>query len=369
MPLATDRISKQLTSTQKQVLRRKLLAWYSKHARDLPWRRSRDPYRVWISEIMLQQTQVATVERYFGRFVEAFPNIRALAAADEQDVLRLWEGLGYYRRARQLHAAAKHIATQCGGRFPRTAARLRELPGIGRYTAGAIASIAFDERAPILEANTIRLLSRLVAYRGDPLSSDGQRVLWQVAEDILPKTNVAQFNQALMELGSLVCKPSEPDCDLCPLSKLCRARLVDAQHEIPRPKAPKQYTEIREAAVVVHKNGSVLMRQCAPGERWAGLWDFPRFAIEAEGPLFAEDEIVNKLRTQTGIICAPRAVVKTLRHGVTRFRITLDCYSAAYVAGRIRLNTRWVTLNSLPSLPLNSTARRIARFVQGAICE
>jgi A/G-specific adenine glycosylase len=368
MPIATDRTSNsraasfQFTTAQKQVLRRKLLAWYSKHARELPWRKSRDPYRVWISEVMLQQTQVATVERYFLRFAQAFPNVAALAAADEQEVLRLWEGMGYYRRARQMHAAAQKVVAEHRGHFPQTVDGLRELPGIGRYTAGAIASIAFDQRAPILEANTIRLLSRLVAYRDDPLSTTGQRVLWQVAEDILPNASVSQFNQALMELGSLVCTPSEPDCDECPLSSVCKARQADAQREIPRPKARKSYVEVREAAVIVRKNGSVLMRQCGPDERWAGLWDFPRFAVEAEGPLFAKDEIVNKLCTQTGVECNPGAVLKTLRHGVTRFRITLDCYAAAYVSGRVRSNARWTPFAKLSTLPLNTTARKIANL-------
>jgi A/G-specific adenine glycosylase len=369
MPTATDRNSKQrlqssyFTPAQKQTLRRKLLAWYARNARELSWRRSRNPYRVWVSEIMLQQTQVATVERYFSRFVDTFPTVQSLAAADERQVLRLWEGMGYYRRARQLHAAAKKIVDEHGGLFPRTVEQLRQLPGVGRYTAGAIASIAFDQRAPILEANTIRLLSRLIAYRDDPQSPAGQRVLWQVAEDILPKWNVSQFNQALMELGSLVCTPSEPDCGACPLSSVCVACQTGAQHEIPRPKAQKRYTEVREAAVVVRKNASVLMRQCAGGERWAGLWDFPRFTIEAEGPLFTKEEIVTKLRAQTGIVCTKPAVVKTMKHGVTRFRITLDCYVAAYEHGRVRANVRWACVGELPTLPLNTTGRKIAALV------
>jgi A/G-specific adenine glycosylase len=251
---------------------------------------------------------------------------------------------------------------ELGGQFPRTVDGLRDLPGIGRYTAGAIASIAYDERAPILEANTIRLLSRLVAFRDDPLSPAGQRVLWHVAEDILPKANVSQFNQALMELGSLVCTPSEPDCDACPLSSVCKARLAGAQHEIPRAKKRQQFTEVREVAVVVRKNGSILMRQCGSDERWAGLWDFPRFAVETEGPLFAKDEIVNKLRAQTGVECMPGAVLKTLRHGVTRYRITLDCYAAAYVSGRVNCKSRWVRINQLDTLPLNSTGRKISNL-------
>ena len=186
----------------RRGFRRRLKTWYADHARDLPWRRSRDPYAVWVSEIMLQQTQVATVRGYFDRFIRAFPTIDALARADEQDVLRLWEGLGYYRRARQLHAAAKIVADEHGGRFPRNRDAVDRLPGIGRYTAGAILSIAFDQRQPILEANTVRLFCRLLGYEGDPASTAGQRLLWAMAEAVLPRREVGLFNQALMELGS-----------------------------------------------------------------------------------------------------------------------------------------------------------------------
>ena len=373
MATATDRIRKPVrscccfSSAQKQSLRRKLLTWYGKHARDLPWRRSHDPYRVWISEIMLQQTQVATVRDYFSRFIRALPNVRRLAAADEQQVFRLWEGLGYYRRARQLHSAAQRIVAECGGRFPKTVEELRELPGIGRYTAGAIASIAFDQRAPILEANTIRLFSRLIAYRDDPLSTAGQRVLWQFAEDILPQKSVAQFNQALMELGSLVCMPSEPKCGECPLSSVCAANAAGMQQEIPRPKPGKIYTDVREAAVVIRRNGRVLMRQCATNERWAGLWDFPRFATEADGPLFAGEEIARNVRKQTGVQCTIGPLLKSFRHGVTRYRITLDCYRADYASGRLRssadLQARWLPKKQLVELPLSATGRLIAKLV------
>jgi len=373
MPNATDRKSKQraclspFSAAQRQTLRRRLLAWYAKHARELPWRRSRDPYRVWVSEIMLQQTQVATVRDYFVRFIEVFPNVRELAAADERQVLRLWEGLGYYRRARQLHAAAQRLVIQHGGQFPRTVDELRELPGIGRYTAGAIASIAFGQRAPILETNTVRLLSRLIGYRDDPRSPTGQRILWQVAEEILPRENAAQFNQALMEVGSLVCTPSEPCCDTCPLSAICAARAGGMQLEIPRPRPRKTYAELCEAAVIVRRNSCVLMRQCAPNERWAGLWDFPRFAIDRQGPMFAAKEIVNKIRAQTGIHCGSPVLLNTIRHGVTRYRINLECYRAAFISGRIRAangtDVRWMRVAELGELPLSTTGRRIVGFV------
>ncbi|HMO86197.1 MAG TPA: A/G-specific adenine glycosylase, partial [Lacipirellulaceae bacterium] len=218
----------------RRRFRSRLLAWYGQHARNLPWRRSRDPYRVWVSEIMLQQTTVAAVKPYFERFVAALPNVAALAAADEQQVLRLWEGLGYYRRARGLHAAARHIVQQWGGQFPRDVAALMTLPGVGRYTAGAVASIAFDVRAPILEANTIRLLARILGYDGDPAKAAGQRLLWHAAEQLLPQRDVAQFNQALMELGSLICTPTQPRCDECPAASWCAARAAGRQDQIPR---------------------------------------------------------------------------------------------------------------------------------------
>jgi A/G-specific adenine glycosylase len=370
MPTATDRNSKKVSdgsyfsSSQKQSLRRRLLSWYAKHARNLPWRQSRDPYRVWVSEIMLQQTQVATVCDYFTRFVAEFPTVHELATADEQHVLRLWEGLGYYRRARQLHAAAKMVVAEYEGSLPQTVDELRELPGIGRYTAGAIASIAFDQRAPILEANTIRLFSRLIGYRDDPLSTTGQRVLWNVAEEILPRKDAARFNQALMELGSLVCTPIDPKCERCPLSCVCKARALGLQSKIPPAKAPKAYTEVREAAVIVRRNGRVLMRQCAANERWAGLWDFPRFKVEAEGPLFAHKEILSKLQEQTGITCGSPTFVKTMRHGVTRFRIQLDCFRADYVADSALKEkaaiVRWVSPSDFAAIPLSTTGRRLA---------
>jgi A/G-specific adenine glycosylase len=363
MSTATERTY--FTSAQKRSLRRRLLAWYARHGRDLPWRRSSDAYRVWISEVMLQQTQVVTVRDYFQRFVGSLPNVHSLATADEQHVLRLWEGLGYYRRARQLHAAAKIIIAEFGGKFPREVQQLMTLPGIGRYTAGAIASIAFGQRAAILEANTIRLLSRLIGYRGDPLRSTGQAVLWQTAGDILPRTNVAHFNQALMELGSLICTPTEPKCDACPLAGVCKAFAVGLQHEIPPQKPRQRYTSVREAAVVIRKNGSVLLRQCGADERWAGLWDFPRFPFAAERPKLAADEIVANVRQQTGITCTAGPALKTIKHGVTRFRITLDCYQASYAGGKVRPPARWIKPPELAFLPLSTTGRKIARMAIG----
>jgi A/G-specific adenine glycosylase len=356
-----------LDARARQSFRRRLLAWYGKHARDLPWRRSRDPYRVWVSEVMLQQTTVAAVKPYFERFLAAFPTVEHLAAADEQQVLRLWEGLGYYRRARGLHAAAKQVVGEHRGTFPRDVPGLMALPGIGRYTAGAIASIAFDVPAPILEANTVRLLSRIVGYHDDPAKSAGQRLLWQTAEDLLPQKDVARFNQALMELGSLVCTPSEPMCEACPIATCCAAYALGLQDEIPAATRKHAFTAVREGAVIVHRNGSVLLRQCPEGERWAGLWDFPRFALEAEGPLFVRDELALKVREQTGVAVDPGGLLQTLKHGVTRFRITLECYEARAIGGRVRSTAerpvRWLRHGELAELPLSVTGRKLAKLL------
>jgi A/G-specific adenine glycosylase len=366
MPSTAGR-AEPLTAQWKQRFRRRLLTWFERHARDLPWRQSCDPYRVWVSEVMLQQTQVVTVKPYFERFISAFPTVHKLAAADEQQVLRVWEGLGYYRRARGLHAAAKLIVAEHSGVLPDDVPTLISLPGIGRYTAGAIASIAFDRRAPILEANTLRLLTRLIAYRDDPTKSAGQRLLWHIAEAILPYKNVAKFNQALMELGSLVCTPQEPRCSECPVESLCAARRLGLDDKLPYSTRKQQYADVREAAVVVTKSSRVLVRQCGADERWSGLWDFPRFAIAAEGPLSARHEILQKVREQTGITCGQFTAFHTLKHGVTRFRITLDCYRSDFVSGRVRSSAarpvRWARASELANLPLSVTGRRIAEWL------
>ncbi|HWB08330.1 MAG TPA: A/G-specific adenine glycosylase [Pirellulales bacterium] len=350
----------------KRQFRRKLVDWYRRHARDLEWRRSRDPYRVWVSEIMLQQTQVATVADYFPRFVAEFPDVASLAAADEARVLRLWEGLGYYRRARQLHQAAKLIVAEHGGRFPSEVETVRNLPGIGRYTAGAILSIAFDARQPILEANTIRLFSRLIAYRGDPRSKSGENLLWLLAEELLPASGSSQFNQALMELGSLVCTPRAPACEPCPVRSLCPTHRDGLQDSIPPPKPKPRIEAVRELLLVVRNQDRVLLRRRHATERWAGLWDFPRFPIDgADGS--STEAVLEKLAATTGVKARVAAPLTTIKHGVTRFRITLDCHWADCLHAPRRLPTgiRWLRPTQLADYPLSTTGRKVAIAVCG----
>jgi A/G-specific adenine glycosylase len=352
----------------RRSIRRRLLAWFAKHARELPWRHSRDVYRVWVSEIMLQQTQVKTVEPYFRRFVAAFPTIVDLAAAEEHAVLRQWEGLGYYRRARHLHAAAKQVVDDHAGQFPRDIDAVRALPGIGRYTAGAILSIAFDDRHPILEANTLRLIARLIGYRGDPKSTGGQRLLWEAAESLLPRNSAGAFNQALMELGSLVCTPKAPQCNSCPVANLCVAAQQGLQDRIPPPKVRPRIEQIREASVVVRRRGRVLVRRCGPNERWAGLWDFPRFEIGAENGSRLRSQLATNVQRMTGVVIRPGSQLATLKHGVTRFRITLECFDADYVDGAgngQRKQLKWLRPAELANYPLSTTGRKIANLLVG----
>jgi A/G-specific adenine glycosylase len=311
---------------------------------------------------MLQQTTVQTVRGYFSRFMAAFPAVEHLAAADEADVLRLWEGLGYYRRARMLHAAARQVVDRHAGVLPGDVETLMTLPGVGRYTAGAIVSIAFDRPAPILEANTIRLFARLLAVRDDSTRASVQRRLWQVAEELLPSKQVARFNQALMEVGSLVCTPTNPNCGACPLATWCEAHQQGVIDQVGPTTNRTSYTDRREAAVVVAKDNRWLVRQCVAGERWAGLWDFPRFEVEAPAPLFATSELQQKVATLTGIECRVGGLLTSLKHGVTRYRIVLDCYRAEFVAGRVR-DARWVNAAQLEALPLSVTGRKLARLL------
>ena len=356
----------------KRALARRLMAWYRRHKRDLPWRRTRDPYAIWVSEVMLQQTQVATVVPYFERFMDAYPTVDALAMADEGDILRLWEGLGYYRRARQMHAAARRIVEQHAGRFPRDPLTAQSLPGIGRYTAGAVLSISFDAAAPILEANTVRLLSRLVAYRGDVRSGRGQRTLWQLAEDILPPRGCGQFNQALMELGSLVCTPRQPACPRCPLHSLCRAHQQGQPERIPAARRRPPTEEVREVAVVVWRGDKILLRKRTHGERWAGLWDFVRFPSADQADGRGSRALIDRIRAQCGLNVHLRENIATLKHGVTRFRITLDCYNARCASGKVNLATgtwRWVRPDQLKKYALSTTGRKLAGMLAGAAPE
>lgn len=363
-----------MTAAERRSFRERLRRWHRRHGRELPWRGA-DAYRVWISEIMLQQTTVAAVTPYYQRFLAAFPTVGALAAADEEAVLRLWEGLGYYSRARNLHRAAQVIVAEHKGRLPRDVAALQQLPGVGRYTAGAIASFAYGEPAAIVEANTLRLYSRLLGYAGDPRSAEGQTRLWAFAEGVLPRTGVGEFNQALMDLGATVCTPEEPGCEACPVMLHCAAFRTGRQREIPRRAKRMKLTDVIECAVVVVQGERYLVRRCRPGERWAGLWDFPRFAVGAEAVRDGEATVTPALRSAAAAgveqLTAVQPVITgwltELRHGVTRYRIRLVCLRGEILRSRkvtqLPEDVRWVTSRELAELPLSTTGRKLAQRI------
>ena len=353
------------TASHRTAFRRRLLKWFDANQRDLPWRKNRTPYRIWVSEIMLQQTQVATVIDYYRRFMRQFPTVKKLAAADQSEVLKLWEGLGYYRRDRQLHAAAQVIVDEHDGRFPTDFKSVLALPGIGRYTAGAILSISLDQRLPILEGNTIRLFARLLAMKDDPRSSANQKVLWQFSESLLPKKRCGDFNQALMELGSEICTPSKPDCSQCPVSNDCPTFVQGLQTQIPAAGKKTKFEDLHEAVVVVRKGQGTgsrfLVRQCGPAERWSGLWDFPRYKVADND---VEADLSKQLKKQTGLAAAVQPTTKRIKHAVTKYRITLDCYIADSPSGRLKKNqtaTQWLTAGELSDLPMSTTGRKIAK--------
>jgi A/G-specific adenine glycosylase len=352
-------------SAWRRRLRERLLRWFAVHARELPWRPSPGLYATWISEIMLQQTQVATVIPYYNRFLQRFPHVGALAAADEQEVLRHWEGLGYYRRARQLHAAARRIVEQHQGQLPTSLDEWRGLPGIGRYTAGAILSIALDQRHPILEANSVRVLSRLLALDADPACRNSQHYLWAVAEALVPRRRCGDFNQALMELGSMLCTPRTPQCACCPVATLCPTQARGLQEQVPRPKSKTTHVTMHEAAIIVrHADGRVLLRCCQAGERWEGLWDFPRVELSSSSDRVTDEELRGKVAALTGVAIDSPRVLAMFRHGVTRYRITLTCYAANCRRNTPRrAHVRWVTPSDIATYPLNVTARQISRLL------
>lgn len=347
----------------------RLLAWFAQHRRDLPWRHDRDPYRIWVSEVMLQQTQVATVIPYFERFLARFPTLVDLARAEPQEVLRLWEGLGYYRRARDLHRAAEQLVAAHGGCFPADPAALKGLPGFGDYTRNAVLSQAFDLRLPILEANSQRLLSRLFGREANPQESAARHWLWQAAEAVLPAHHVGDFNQALMELGALVCTPTAPRCTACPLAARCHACLTGRQEQIPARPTRLATVAVREAAVVVRAAGEaatpLLLVQRPASGRWAHLWEFPHGPLGDDEP--AEAGAARLARELTGLEVRVGPEIVTLQHGVTRFAITVVCFEADHLSGVFRsafyTAASWVEPAMLANYPVSAPQRRLAQLL------
>ncbi len=340
----------------------RVVAFYQRHQRDLPWRRTRDPYAIWVSEIMLQQTRVATVIPYWERWMARFPDVRALAGAPLDDVLAAWAGLGYYSRARNLHAGAKWVAAERGGELPHTAAGLREVPGIGPYTAGAIASIAYRERAPLVDGNVARVLARVHAVDDDVKAARGLARIWALAgetmQGLAPAADPGELNQGLMELGATVCTPTSPSCVTCPLSGPCAARAAGRQDELPRLPPRKRAAALPELASValwIERRGAILLARRAEGGLYGGLWELP----QGDDATAAAAALGGTLRGAPRALGEHRQVLTHRRLRVALVRVALDgepLAAAGYTA------VRWVAPAEAASLGVSSATTALLRL-------
>jgi A/G-specific adenine glycosylase len=348
-----------------KATRRDLLRWYRAHRRDLPWRRTRDPYAIWISEAMLQQTRVETAIPYYHRFLERFPDVEALASADLDDVLGAWAGLGYYTRARNLQKAARVVVDSHAGALPDDAEALRSLPGVGRYTAGAVASIAFDRPEPVVDGNVIRVLTRLRGIREDVKKAPVARRLWEEAELLVKGRSPGDFNQALMELGATLCSPRAPRCLACPLASHCAAHASGDPESLPV-KAPKAAPKRVEAVAgwVIRRGKALAVRRKEDG-LLAGMWDLPGGELlggEAPG-----DGLVRSLRERLGLAVEGAVCAGSVEHIFTHRRMRLHVFRCEGVSGRVKRrgfsDHRWVSASSLRELPQGALTRKALALV------
>lgn len=356
--------------------RKQLLGWFRKFQRDLPWRRTRDPYRIWLSEIMLQQTRVAAVIPYYERFLASFPDLRALAAAPEEKVLQLWSGLGYYSRGRNLRQAAQVLVEKHGGDFPRTAAEALELPGIGAYTAAAISSIAFGARHAVLDGNVARVLARLFAVRGDLRRPAQWKKLQETADALLDTRSPGDWNQAMMELGAMVCTPRAPQCLLCPVAKTCRARQLGIAASLPEKRKLRPREEITlAAAVLIDARGQTLLlpppqpaTKGNPDESvtslLSNLWHFPTIRVRTN----PQQELQNCLAASWSLIPngSPFTVLRKVRHTVTYRNIALLPFRLTVKRFPLLSGARVVPLRDLvlnDSVAVSNLTRKVAKMV------
>ena len=343
-----------------------LLDWYALNKRDLPWRRHSDPYTVWVSEIMLQQTRVETVVPYFERWLEHFPTFEALANAGEQAVLQAWEGLGYYSRARNLRKAARVVVEKYGGKLPRERRELEAMPGIGRYTAGAIASIAFGMDEAALDGNIRRVLARVFAMRLPARSPEGEKKLWELARRILPAGQAGDFNQALMDLGATICTPQKPACLVCPLSELCQAREEGLQDELPVLERPAPLPHFTVTAAIIEREGRVLIAHRPSKGLLGGLWEFPGGKLEPGETL--QEALEREIYEELAAKIRAGKEFGVYRHAFTHFKITLHAFYCDLVEGEPNAieasEIAWVIIPELKNFPMGKVDRQIAKKLE-----
>jgi A/G-specific adenine glycosylase len=352
---------------------KRLIFWYENNARELPWRGILDPYGVWVSEIMLQQTQVETVIPYYVRWMKQFPTLKALSEASQQQVLSLWEGLGYYGRARNFQRAAQIVMTDWGGEIPHDPLKLLTLPGIGRYTAGAIASIAFNQDIPVLDGNVRRVLARHFNVEIPARSPAGEKLLWKIAGDHLPFGKAGSYNQALMDLGALICTPKLPTCPVCPLNGSCLAFINNLQQERPVQLKRRKVPHYVVTAAVIIRHPNFLIAQRPENSLLGGLWEFPGGKQVPDESL--EACLKREIWEELGAEIAVGSKLGVYRHAYTHFRITLHAFFCTLPEGSnpspLQVQDfRWVELKDLSSFPMGKTDRMIAKDLQaqGGLC-
>ena len=349
-----------LDSTVKEI-RFRLLDWYYRNRRDLPWRGEASPYRIWVSEVMLQQTQVATVIPYYERFLDRFPDVEALAAAPLEDVLKVWEGLGYYARARNMHKAAIELVEKYGGCFPEAYPELLSLPGFGEYTAGAVAAVAFGQPVPAVDGNVKRVIARLFALETDISRAPAARRMKKIAVALVDPDAPGDWTQAIMELGAVVCLPKSPKCLLCPVSNLCQGKLRGIATDLPVKPARKRLPHYDVTAAVIRQNGKILIAQRPLEGMLGGLWEFPGGKQEPGETL--EQCLRREICEELGIEIEVGQPIITVKHSYTHFKITLHAFACRLVSGTPRsLNVadwRWVSLAEMDDFPFPRTDKKI----------
>ncbi len=348
-----------------RTVQKRLLDWYAQEKRDLPWRNTKDPYPIFVSEIMLQQTQVKTVLPYYERWIKTFPTIRSLARAPENKVLKHWEGLGYYSRARNLQKAARVIVKNHGGRIPNDPDEILKLPGIGRYTAAAILSIAFNQDVAVLDGNVKRVLSRLFRLNENGATPASEKRLWQMAGQMPPPGMAGDFNQAIMELGATICLPKNPICGGCPLNRVCKTRSLGEQGKYPPPKSRVATKKIEVSAGVLRRNGKIYIQQRPLKGLMGGLWEFPGGKLEKnENP---EDCLKREMREELGIDVGVEEKILAIKHSYTRFRVTLHVFLCRWSSGRIRASSceawKWVHPEDLQGYPFPAANVKILEYL------
>lgn len=361
-PLSDQSLKYSPTNADRTAFGNDLLDWFRREARDMPWRRTGDPYRIWISEVMLQQTRVDQAWGYYERFVKAFPSVEALATAPLDDLLRLWEGLGYYARARNLHRAAQEVVDRFGGSIPDEYNAFRSLPGVGPYTAAAVLSIAYGRSYAVLDGNVARVLARVFRIDEDVKNTRTRRLLQALADDLLVPSDPGAFNQALMEVGATVCTPRAPVCPKCPLHSVCRARQDGVQEKYPvtRPKPPIPHYDIA-VGVVFNDANEVLIQRRPESAMLGGLWEFPGGKREPGEAL--EETCLRELREELNVEVSVERPICRISHAYTHFKITLYAYRCRLVsgtpAGPEGTPLRWVCLADLSEYAFPRANRRL----------